>query len=152
MSNLFVSDRRGRPGRNPNRSADPEYGPDVSKLNDVTLYNSGTNNVNFYRSSPQRSGTPIKSPKARHQQQFHRMKCPQKELIRTLLPKTEMEQGKRKNLYNNLIDAPLRTSSCGPVVKVHGSQGKSPFVINDDHSRETNPGYGRKENGNFYNH
>jgi hypothetical protein len=29
MSNLFVSDRRGKPGRNPNRSADPEYGHDT---------------------------------------------------------------------------------------------------------------------------
>jgi len=90
-SNLFVSDRRGRPGRNPNRSADPEYGADLSKLNDVTLYNASSKNVNFYRSSPQRSGTPIKSPKARHQQQFYRMKDPQKELVKSLLPKEALE-------------------------------------------------------------
>lgn len=68
-----------------------------------------------------------------------------------MLP-NELANETRKTLYNNLIDAPLRTNSCGPKVAIHPVGTKSPFVMNDFHNRETNPGFSRKPGGDFYNH
>ena len=153
MSQLYVSDRRGKPGRNPNRSQDLDYGANFRKLDDVTLYNSSTHAVNFYKSFPNRSGTPIKSPKNRFVQTFHKVQDPKLTRVRSLLPKEMLSNRTRRALYKELRIAPLR-SSCTklPVIKIHSPGEKHGRVMNDFHKRETNNGYARMEGGAYYNH
>mmetsp|Transcript_29118 Transcript_29118/g.52095 ORF Transcript_29118/g.52095 Transcript_29118/m.52095 type:complete len:165 (+) Transcript_29118:2907-3401(+) len=129
------------------RSVNPEY-KEIYKLHDVTRYNAATHNVAHYKDFPNRAGTPIRpslSPKRSVERQ--RAQSPKYNLIRSMIGgKEPLREEIRKGLIETAMETPIRVTTAGPTIARHHT-GRVGGVINDYHSRETNPGFSRNDFG-----
>jgi len=135
--------RSKSPNIHVSRSFNPTYN-EVSKLDDVTRYNSSAHNVNFYQDYPNRQGTPIR-PQRRNQSVSYRKPVPEKvKFLNSLFTDSNL----KSKLFSTAAKANLRTSNNLRIVK--HTAGNNKFVMNDYHNRETNAGFARNEAGGFY--
>lgn len=136
------------------RSFNPEY-PNIDKLQDVTRYNSHAYNVTHYRDYPNRIGTPKKPSRSQTATMHERLSVsPKLAKLRSLVTDiAPLGDDVRRSLMKSALNSPMRLDSAGPKIVQHGC-GRLGFVMNDYHSRETNPGYSRNHQfgGGFYTH
>jgi hypothetical protein len=132
------------------RSINPEF-PHISKLDDVTRYNSANFNVYSYKDYPNRSGTPINPGNKPRSIEYETRKSPKKEYIKDLMRNTGVASPEAKKLILvNALSAELKVNASLPKITTipPGPEGS---VMNDFHKRETNPGYARNgSGGGFY--
>lgn len=136
------------------RSANPRY-PEVHRLDDTTRYNSAMCNVMRYQDFPNRSGTPIKSPRASLPASTSRstpsLKTLKSSYIKSLVSTQPLLSPSMKQRLEGLALSPTaRLSTAGPTVRAIGSRYRCGDVVNDYHMRETNPGFARNELGGFF--
>ena len=129
----FSTTRNVKP--NYSRSRNLEY-ESISKLDDVTKYNSPAHQVAFYKNYPNRSGTPIKINRPQAGKRAN--------------DKTRPGISGRNDINDSqMTKNALTTGNAGPCLNIHGSTTNS-FVINDFHNKQTNPGFARNNLGGFY--
>ena len=133
------------------RSSNPRY-PEMHKLEDTTKYNSSVYNVMHYQDFPNRSGTPIKSPRASEQGRIFRSTPSLKQTyVNSLISTEPLVSPKMKRRLAELALSPtLRLQTAGPTVSAFRSSSRCGDVLSDYHMRETNPGYARNELGGFF--
>lgn len=134
------------------RSKDLFYS-DIHKGDDVTRFNTKNFNVTCYQSFPNRKSTPIRPPqKPNFNTGFKPSPDTKKEYLKGML-RSQSSVGTylKKSLLSKAAESNIRMNTGGPKITVHGS-GKLPFIMNDYHIRETNPGFARNELGNFFTH
>jgi hypothetical protein len=126
----------------------------LSKLQDITRYNSWNYNVCLYKSSPNRGHTPIKAPgKPQTVNPNYSPRELQHEQMLLKMTKSfeNLPFENRKKILNQGAKMQLRKDASLPMMKAH-RVNKIPFVPNDAHVRETNPGFARNAFGGFFTH
>lgn len=126
---------------------------DAGKTNDKVLFHTNNNNVFRYHCSPNRDSTPIKPPPRAQTTGFlSRRQSKQEMMISTMASKfTNINQQRKQEIIDLAKISSLRYSESLPKLVSLGSR-RLPFVINDYHIRETNPGFARNDLGNFFTH
>ena len=126
----------------------------MSKLQDITRYNSYKNNVYFYKSSPNRGDTPIKVPKTpKTGQEFYKPKKTNQELFLLNIARSfeNIPTETKKKFILQGTKSQIRLGTTLPSMTEHRER-KNPFILNDFHIRETNPGFARNDYGGFFTH
>ena len=153
IMNLFQKSNTKQPYVNYSRSKEMTNGS-VSKIQDVTRYNSSNCNVYLYKSSPNRGHTPIKAPMSNKTSQgFYSPRKTKQELMLLGIAKSfqnlPMETKKKFVLEGSKTQ--MRITTTLPSMTEHRMR-KIPYVLNDFHIRETNPGFARNDFGGFFTH
>ncbi|CAG9331929.1 unnamed protein product [Blepharisma stoltei] len=126
---------------------------DIGTTNDKVLYNTTHFNVFRYQCSPNRDETPIKPPARAQTTGFLRRRQSRQELmLSTMASKfSNIDPRKKQELIGLAKTTKLRSDESYPRLVSHQSR-RLPFVMNDYHIRETNPGFARNDLGNFFTH
>lgn len=126
----------------------------INKIQDVTRYNSAKFNVYHYKSNPNRESTPIKAPsKTQTTQEFLSPRKTQKEMMLLSIAKSfdNLPKTVQQTFVVEGAKTPIRAHTSLPLISDHHSR-KIPFILNDYHIRETNPGFARNDFGGFFTH
>jgi hypothetical protein len=126
---------------------------DIGKTRDKINYDSKACNVFRYQCSPNRDATPIKPPKRVQTTGFMSRRKSKQELMVLSMAKTfsNIDEKKKQEIIDMAKCTNLRYSESLPRFTGYKSR-RLPFVINDYHIRETNPGYARNDLGNIFTH
>ena len=130
------------------RSINPMF-PNISKLDDVTRFNSANCNVYFYKDYPNRALTPIKSICPKKPLCYKAQTSQKQQFITTFMNDSYISPEGQKKIVKNAMAADLRIDRSPPRFNVV-SAGTKAFVMNDFHKRETNAGFARNGSGGFY--
>ena len=139
---------RSKKSSQASRSINPEF-PQISKQDDVTLYNSANFNVYFYKDYPNRARTPIKSESPCRPLGYKHSVSPKKQFITTFMNYANVDPDVQRSIVKYAMDAPIRTDLSPPKL-ASVQPGSKRFVMNDFHKRETNPGFARNSSGGYY--
>lgn len=146
----FTSNRSPKRNMKVSKFSTPKYN-DISKLDDVTRFNSSHYCVTFYQDYPKRDGTPIKVKSENRAVGYRRSTSPKVEFVKSLFRTSSIgSDDKKKELFAKAMGANLRSPDKPKMQKV--TTGTIGYVLNDFHIRETNPGFARNELGRIYNH
>ena len=121
------------------------------RLQDKTLYNSANCNVFLYKNTPNRGSTPIKAPSGKRSVGFLEPESTEEVKLLTRIAKsyTNIPFPKRRQLISEGAKAPIRLQTSLPHM-TNSKVRKIPYILNDFHIRETNPGFARNALGGFY--
>jgi hypothetical protein len=123
----------------------------MHRVQDKTLYNSANFNVYLYRNTPNRGPTPIKAPGSRSSGGF--LKTGKTEEVRMLMNITKsfsnLPVGTKRKIIDEATKAQIRVQTSLPKMS-QSKVRKIPFILNDFHIRETNPGFARNDLGGFF--
>lgn len=125
--------------------------PYLHRMQDKTLYNSANFNVYLYKNTPNRGSTPIKAPGTRTASGFldPEKTNEAKLLMRITNSYTNLPVTTKKKIIDEASRAQIRISTCLPKMS-QSKVRKIPFILNDFHIRETNPGFARNDLGGFF--
>lgn len=128
----------------PCRSGKADY-MEHHKMEDVTKYNASIYNVAFYKSAPNRNGTPLPPSPAKTTSAGKRKKSAMAVHLGEIIKKAPFVE----TIYRNALNfRPRNNNVVFPIVR-HSIKART-AVYNDYHIRETNSGYARNSYGGFY--
>lgn len=126
----------------------------INKIQDITRYNSSNCNVYFYKSSPNRGETPIKARQSQTVSKgFFSPRKTQQELMLFGITKSygNLPMETKRKLVMEASRSNLRITTILPNMTRYQTR-KIPYIFNDFHIRETNPGFARNDFGGFFTH
>lgn len=150
---FFLKGSNRKPEVNYSRSKNLSHAS-LSKIQDLTRYNSSKCNVYLYKDSPNRQLTPIRAPGyAKTSQGFMPRECDQQMRMLTTIAKgfDNIPTSTKTRFVREASKASLRTNMLLPSMTENRIR-KIPYILNDNHIRETNPGFARNDYGGFFTH